>query len=242
MAKRLEGIHSPFAFDFLQNVVFKGGDVVRLSSVSLLRSQLLADRSEFLFQDLGTGNSRKVRVSDLARRSSMSHRYGSLLARIIAWQQPSSVLELGTSLGIGTAYLAAGNPDARIISIEGCPETAIRASENLHKAGYDNISVRSGDIATLLPQVKTELTVPLFLLFDANHSYRPTIDYVKELLPLACEQSIFVFDDIHWSKEMYRAWKEITLFPQITQTYEFFRMGIVFFNQSLSKEHFFIRY
>jgi hypothetical protein len=58
----------------------------------------------------------------------------------------------------------------------------------------------------------------------------------------AHEGSIFIFDDIHWSKEMELAWEEIKNHPKVTVTLDLFKIGIVFFHTGQMKQHFRIRF
>jgi hypothetical protein len=80
------------------------------------------------------------------------------------------------------------------------------------------------------------------VFFDANHSYTSTIEYFNALLPITCQNSIFIFDDIHWSKDMTKAWDEICRNPEVSVCLDLFRIGIIFFNKGLSKQVFRIRF
>ena len=57
------------------------------------------------------------------------------------------------------------------------------------------------------------------------------------------ENSILIFDDIHWSEEMELAWKEIQNHPLVTVTIDLFFIGIVFFRkENIVKQHFQINF
>jgi len=60
-------------------------------------------------------------------------------------------------------------------------------------------------------------------------------------LPLTHNNSIFIFDDIYWSQEMQKAWKEIQQHPEVRVTIDTFYWGLVFFRKEQAKEHFKIR-
>ncbi|MEJ7676870.1 MAG: hypothetical protein WKG06_03130 [Segetibacter sp.] len=63
------------------------------------------------------------------------------------------------------------------------------------------------------------------------------------MLEKAIESSVFIFDDIHWSKEMEEAWKYIQQHSAVTLTIDLFFIGIVFFRREQKvPQHFVIRF
>jgi predicted O-methyltransferase YrrM len=156
--------------------------------------------------------------------------------------QPEEVLELGTSLGISSAYLASANSKIKVITIEGCKEIAEKAKENFKKLGLQNIEQHLGNFDDVLPQLLSEKKKIDFVFFDGNHRKEPTLNYFKQCLAHAHEGSIFIFDDIYWSSEMKEAWNEIKMNERVTVTLDLFFMGIVFFRKEQVKQHFIIRY
>lgn len=189
--------------------------------------------------DLGTGNSGKYRVSEIAQRTNRASKYGELLFRLASRFKPGLILELGTSLGISTAYLAFSGSD--MITLEGCPDTAGTAQENLKGLGLSNVEVRVGDFSKTLPEVLRSHQ-PEMVFFDGNHRKDPTVHYFHLCKGRRLPGSVFIFDDINWSKEMQQAWAIIKADPDVTVTLDLFYMGIVFFNPDLSKEDFVLKY
>jgi len=61
-------------------------------------------------------------------------------------------------------------------------------------------------------------------------------------LKYANNNTIFIFDDIHWSDGMENAWKYIKANTRTTLTIDLFFVGIVFVKSELSKEDFTIRF
>ncbi len=80
------------------------------------------------------------------------------------------------------------------------------------------------------------------VFFDANHRYEPTLRYFETCLPKTHNDSLFVFDDIHWSAEMERAWAEIKAHPAVTVTIDLFWVGLVFFRREQPKQDFVLRF
>lgn len=240
------GVHSPFVFDLITKVIYNRKRHYAYGMIGSLRKELMRDEALISITDLGAGSkvnaSRTRKVKDIAANSSKPAKYGELLYRLVDRLKPSTLLELGTSLGISTAYQAAAAKEARMITIEGCPSTAAIAEKNFDKLDLDNAEVMVGDFETMLPIALSKLGKIDFAFFDGNHRKEPTLQYFRQALLHAHNDSVFVFDDIHWSKEMEEAWEAIKQHEEVTVTIDLFFIGIVFFRQEQRKEHFVIRY
>ena len=150
---------------------------------------------------------------------------------------------MGTSFGITSCYLAAGQSQGKLVTMEGAPVIAQIAQDNFKLLDYKNIEIRQGDFAQLLPAFLNEIESVGLVYIDGNHQYLPTLEYFHALLEKVNEQSLLIFDDIYWSSEMEQAWSEIKNHPKVTLTIDLFFIGIVFFrNENKQKEHFVIRY
>lgn len=210
------------------------------NTVEDIRKQLSRSRQVLNRMDWGAGTASpgrqvRVKVSSVARRGSVTNRQGRLLFRIARYLRPAAILELGTSLGISTLYLATGAPGAQVITVEGCPETSRMARDLFRSSGSANIRLVQGKFDDVLPEIINEMTCPAIVFFDGNHTYEATMLYFSRCLSLAGEGSLFVFDDINWSRGMMKAWKAIRNHPQVTLSVDFFRMGMIFFGKD---EHF----
>jgi predicted O-methyltransferase YrrM len=241
------GIHSPFVFDFVRNVCNNAGKKQPPPALQELRKELLHDRTELQVEDFGAGSrlqKQKLRsVRSLATSAVKPPKYASLLFRLCAHYRPGTVLELGTSLGLTTAYLSAANPDARIITIEGSTAIAERARDNFRKLGCRNIEQVCGSFDEVLPETLKTITSLDLAYIDGNHRYGPTLSYFNQLLPFLHDRSIVVFDDIHWSPEMERAWASVKEHNAVQYTIDLFFLGFVFFRKDFKvKQHFVIRY
>jgi predicted O-methyltransferase YrrM len=241
------GMHSPFVFQFILQVLNNRSQFVPPSDIENIRKELTRDNRLLSIEDFGAGsriNKTKQRsVSELARTALKPKKYAQLLYRLVRYYQPQSVLELGTSLGITTAYLATANPEATINTIEGSLAIANVATENFTKLHLANIRQGVGNFDLLLPEAIHELKSIDLAYVDGNHRYEPTIRYFNHLLPALHNHSILVFDDIHWSEEMEKAWEEIKQHPSVLCTIDIFFLGFVFFRKEFKvKQHFTIRF
>lgn len=242
-AKNAHGIHSPFVFSLYNEVIHKKGSYYVFDQIEQLRRKLLASQKVIDVTDLGAGRSGKRTVYEIAGRSAKSKKYCELLFRIVNHFKPGSILELGTSLGISTAYLASANPNAKVITIEGCPNTAAEAKKNFESLGLKNIESVVGNFDDVLPAILARPQTPdsRLIFIDGNHRKEPTLNYFTQCLSQANSDSIFIFDDIHWSAEMEEAWEEIKAHPKVTVTIDLFFLGLVFFRKEQVKENFILK-
>ena len=206
---------------------------------------LLSDKS-ILVHDFGTGGNKthekKLSLQFIAKNYVKPAKYGQLLFRLVNKFRPAQILELGTSLGITTMYLASADSKANVTTIEGCVNTAATAKENFETAGIKNIKQVTGEFSEVLPEVLKNIPQLDFVYFDGNHRKEATLLYFNQCLPKHSEHSVFVFDDIHWSSEMQQAWKIIQQHEAVTLTIDLFFIGIVFFRKGIPKQHFVLKY
>lgn len=229
------GVHSPFVFDFIQQVLNDDRIFYAYQPVENLRQLLLHDKRVLEIEDFGAGSrikkTNRRSVSEIAKSSLKPVKYGQLLFRIIDHYSPKHLLELGTSLGITSVYLAMANPAASLTTMEGARSVATIARENFQKLGVKNIRLIEGNFDQILPVWLSDQQKIDFVFIDGNHRYQPTMNYFYQLLPHTHEYSILIFDDIHWSSEMEKAWADIKNHPSVTLSIDLFFIGMVFFRQ-----------
>lgn len=238
-------LHSPFFYDFFSTVVARDEVTSAYDVPERLRKEMLADTTVINVTDLGAGsrfNAGSTRkLCDIARVSLSPARRSRLLDRIARRFECSHIVELGTSLGINTLYLASGH-NRKVTTFEGAPEIAGRAQMNFAKAGADNIDVIVGDIGKTLPDfLGGDPTIDLVFM-DANHQYTPTLTYFEMLVPALHARSVVVLDDIHYHAGMEKAWYELQRHGSVWGSADLFRTGILFFDPSLNKQHVVLQY
>lgn len=245
-AKTRHGVHSPFVYKLIDEAIYDFHAYADYSNIEALRDSLLKDERFITITDLGAGsqvnNDKQKQVKQLAKNALKPAKLAQLIYRLARYFSPGTIIELGTCLGLTTAYLAAAAPKARVVSIEGCPETAAIASENLEKLGIENVNLQVGDFDNLFPGVVTESDKLDFIFVDGNHRKLATLAYFEQALPKLHENSVMIFDDIYWSKGMQEAWVQIREHPKVTLTLDLFWIGLVFFRKGRVKEHFKIRF
>ena len=211
-----------------------------------LRRQLLNSEKEIQINDFGAGSNiniaSKRKIKDITRNSAKSQKFGRLLYKIVTLYKPQIILELGTSLGISTCYLAEGNKKAEVITLEGCKNTSEIAKNNFEKINKKNIKLILGNFNDTLQEQLSKLKSIDLAFIDGNHQEKPTIEYFEKILKYSHEKTIFIFDDIHWSNGMEKAWKHIIQNKKVSLSIDLFFVGIVFINPELEKANSFIRF
>ena len=239
-------LQAPFVYDFYIKVLKGKGSSEDFLPIEAQRALLLKSKDTITVTSFGAKsrvNNQKTRgVRKIARYGITSSSTSQLLVRLIKYYNVKSLIELGTSFGLNSMYLAI-DPSCTLTTFEGCPSTLNIARKNFDLLGYTNIKAIEGNIDEMLPQHLAAMTGKIdFAYLDANHQYAPTLNYFEWLYQKAHKNTVMVFDDIHWSDEMSRAWKHICADPRVTLSMDLFDLGLVFFKPELSKEHYCLRY
>jgi predicted O-methyltransferase YrrM len=177
----------------------------------------------------------------IAKTAGITSKRAELLFRITNYFQPGSILEIGTSLGLASSALSLGNPKAKITTLEGCPETAKIAQNQFRQFGLTNVNSVVTEFESYLNDLELEALNFKLIFFDGNHSKKATLAYFEMLLPTVINETVWIFDDIHWSSDMEQAWEMIKKHPKVTVTIDTFQWGLIFFRREQPKEHFIIR-
>lgn len=242
------GMHSPFVFAFITEVLNDKRAFYAYAEIETMRQSLLHDKRQLTIEDMGAGSrvikNKQRSISSIASSSLKPVKFSQLFFRMVNYYHPRTILELGTSLGITSSYLAAANPNAKVITLEGATSIAAVAKENFTELKIHNIELITGNFDETLSGTISHLSSPIdFAFIDGNHRYQPTVKYFQQILERSNANSIIILDDIHWSKEMEQAWKEVQLNPLVTMTIDLFFIGIVLLRKEFKvKQHFSIRY
>ena len=244
-SKNQHGVHSPFIFDLVTKCFYDKTKYPEYSILKEYRNSLLANKNTIEVTDFGVGSrvfkSNQRKISAIAKNAGISPTRAELLFRITNYFHPESVLEIGTSLGLATIALSLGSKNSKIITLEGCLQTISIAKNQCQLQNLDNIEFVNTKFEDYLITYNLQPTTYNLIYFDGNHSKKATLDYFNLLLPTLVNDSVWIFDDIHWSADMGEAWEAIKSHPKVTVTIDTFQWGLVFFRKEQEKEHFTIR-
>ncbi|MBT33710.1 MAG: SAM-dependent methyltransferase [Thalassobius sp.] len=244
-ATNAHGIHSPFVFKLYNEVINSEKYFYAFDDIEDLRMDLLVSSKVIEVKDFGAGSkvfkSNQRSVSKMAKYALSDEKTGQMLFRLIEFLKPETIFELGTSLGINTLYLAKAWTQGKVTTFEGCPETLKIAQQNFEKLKA-NIHTVEGNIDETLPEELKKHDKVDFVFFDANHRKSATLKYFHACLEKVDENTVFVFDDIYWTKDMGEAWDEIKNHHEVMLSIDLFDLGLVFFRKNQPKQHFLLRF
>lgn len=234
------GVHSPFAYRLCEEVFYNGHHFYDFKALNAIRNGLLVNEDLMEVEDLGAGsktfrsNTRKIKA--IASKGISTQKQSEMLYKLINFLKCTTCLELGTSIGLNTLYLAGANPHAEVISIEGSKNLADFALHLAKKNNTRNIRFIHASFDEVLPGILKDVKSLDLLYVDGNHSFEATLRYFKLALEKKCPESVFIFDDIYWSKGMTEAWKEIKAHPSVTMSIDTFYSGMVFFREEIKEK------
>jgi predicted O-methyltransferase YrrM len=252
-SKNEHAVHSPFVFTLITKCFYDHKPKPEYQVLKEYRKALLENKNTIDVTDFGAGSkvfkSNTREIARIAKTAGITQKRGELLLRIITYFQPDTILEIGTSLGLATSALALGSQNSetktKITTLEGCPETSKIAQEQLEKFGLTNVEFVITEFNNYFKKWNQSLNTATqkisLIYFDGNHQKKATLDYFEQLLPTITNDTVWIFDDIHWSRQMEDTWETIKKHPKVTVTIDTFQWGFVFFRYEQPKEHFIIR-
>ncbi|MFN8210947.1 MAG: class I SAM-dependent methyltransferase [Bacteroidales bacterium] len=243
--KKGHGIHSPFLYKLISEVFRNKSNPDVVLNIESERRKLFSDTRVVQVTDFGAGPARgggdTRKVSIIAKRASVSRKYGKLLSNLAAEFGSGAIIELGTCLGISTMYMASVT-NAKVHTIEGSKELCMIAEENIKRLGLDNVVFHNGKFSDVLPELRKAGITPGLVFIDGDHRKERVIEYFRTLKEMSTDRTVLVFDDIHLSKQMGEAWSEISSDPSVRLAIDLNRMGLIFFRKGLSPSRVIIRY
>jgi len=247
-----EGIHSPRLFYLVRHLFYETAQLYSWQQIEQRREAMLRAPKLVHVVDYGTGKDRDELVMHIAKRCLMGRKEVQLLSRLLHYMSGDeyvsgrkrglNVVELGTSLGITTAYLAMADGRNSVVSFEGCEQLAQMAALNWEKLKVSSIRTVIGNLDDTLYIYAREMRDPIDLvLMDANHTGAATLRYFECLWPHMDADGVLVLDDIRYSRDMYEAWQQIASHPAVSASMDLGKMGLVFFYDKLEHKKYRLR-
>lgn len=242
-AVTLRRVHHPFVLSLGKALFDDTRWFYAFSDAAGLRDYIVQNHQLIPRSEFGAGSQiltdHQIRVSDLGRSASVDAKNGQLLFRLVNFLKPSTLLEMGTCLGLSAVYQAAAAQDGRFLTIEGSPAIAEIAKGHLQGLKYKNIESYQGSFDEVLPQILSTLPKLDYVYLDGDHRLEASIRYFEACLPHLGKESAFVLADIYWSPEMMTAWEALQNHPKVTLSVDLYDFGVLFFRESHEpKQHF----
>jgi predicted O-methyltransferase YrrM len=235
-------IHSPFVFNFICTVLEPSQTVQPKLPEELLNYYIKYKQKINISDNAGEGSNaidyEHVTVSKIISKIGIPKKYGKILLKIIEKYKCKTVIELGTSLGISTSYLAEFKQN-KVYTIDANQEIQDISKEAFKAININNvifINASFEDSFESLCQGQRNISL---IFIDGNHNKDATIRYFNTCLPYINEETIIIFDDIYWSEGMTEAWQFICQHHSVRLSIDLYRIGIIFFRKEQKrKEHF----
>ena len=238
-------IHSPFVFDFINQVLLDRRSFYVFNEIENLKLRLLQNKNTIDVTDFGAGHAGKIlnkrSIQSIVKTASKSEKWSQLIFRIAKHYSANHILELGTSLGLTSLYLSGISNQQHVVTMEGCPNTAAMANTNFRQMKRNNIQLVVGNFDDHLVSALSDNSFDLIFI-DGNHKYEPTLRYFDLIKQKIHHKSIIIFDDIHWSNEMTMVWNKIKSDKTVSVTIDLYQLGIIFFHPTQHKADFILYY
>ncbi|MEI8138001.1 MAG: class I SAM-dependent methyltransferase [Bacteroidota bacterium] len=234
------GVHSPFAYQLCEEVFYNASHFYDFDALKKLRATLLNNETEIKIEDFGAGSktftTNKRKISELTKKGTSTTKQSETLYKLINFLNCNTSIELGTSIGLNTLYLASANKNGQVITIEGSKSLFEFAATLATTNKINNIEFTHAKFDEALPQALQKINSLDLFYIDGNHTYEATLNYFNLALTKKNNSSVFVFDDIYWSKGMTRAWEEIKKHPSVTLSIDTFYFGLAFFREEVKEK------
>lgn len=241
-------IHSPYAYKLINDVFLDNSTNADLKILDASRKQLFKRSNLIETTDLGSGAGKKPYITiinplgKIAQQRSLDKKSLHLLYKLTKNFKPTNILEFGTSAGISASYIGKANPFKKFVSMEGCAVLASHAKNYFDSLDLSKIELKVGNFDDILDKTLAGFEQLDMVFVDGNHRQQQTLNYFRKCLTKTNEDSIFIFDDIHWSSEMEKAWEEIKKHEKVSVSIDLYKMGILFFRKGIARQDFVIRY
>jgi predicted O-methyltransferase YrrM len=236
--RRGHDVHSPFAFQLCEEVFYNTNGFYDFERLRKVREELLQDATELEIKDLGAGSKKlgaRRKISEIVNSGTSTTKQSELLYRLINYLHPKNVIELGTSVGLNTLYLALADKAAKVYSMEGSENLSVYAKKLAQKNKIVNCEFICGNFDSQLPALLMRVEKLDMAYVDGNHTYEATVRYFDLLLLRKHKDTVLIFDDIYWSEGMTKAWNEIKVHPDVTMSIDTFYFGMIFFKEEVKE-------
>jgi predicted O-methyltransferase YrrM len=244
---RGHGIHSPFVYDFITSVLNDNRNYYAYEKIEKLKKMFLQDDRVIRYSDPGAGSVKgeqtSKKLSRIAGSAVSTEKFGRLLFRLANHYPSETIIELGSSLGISTAYLASANNASKVTTIEGSYPIGEIAKETFERLKLKNVQLMNGNFDEVLKKVVDSNSPAGLIFIDGNHRKKAVLEYFEIFLNKISPSSLIIIHDIHWSREMEEAWSIIQSHPKVKLSIDIFSAGLVFFRDEFQvKQKFLIRF
>ena len=237
------GIHSPFVYDLITKCFYDKTSFSAYHNLKVLRNELTHNQDLVKIKHYSEASkvfqSNHQKISTIVKGEGSSYKKQKQLYRITNYFKPKNVLELGTSVGLGSAAMAIASNNSIIKTVEVNKNISDIAKKVFKSYQLKNIQIDTSSFKDFFKKSNYENLDLVYL--DGTCDKESTIENFNSLLKYSHNESVFIINNIYWSKEMTEAWNIIKNQKEITVSIDTFYWGFLFFRKEQPKQHFTIR-
>ena len=227
------------SFQKAKKKIQKPSEKERFYLLNEYRNELKKNNDQVSFDEIGSAQ--HFSVAEVSKKAGSPEIWTVLYYYLSLNNNIKNILEIGTNLGVSGQYFIAaldGKINSKFISIEGVKNLCEIAETHFSKISQQvEFEVKHGLYDDVLEEVCLSNTQFDLVFIDGNHNYEATIKYFEMLKNNYSKNAILIFDDIHWSPKMTKAWKEIIVDLTVLLSVDLFKLGIVIVGADASSSH-----
>ncbi len=236
-AKSIDSVDSPLVYQLCLDIQSAHDAKTQFKKIEDKRAQLLMDNTLINVQSLGSQSKvnrseirsiRQIALSSVSPRNKCELLYG-----LVKTTKAKTVLELGTSLAISTAYVAAVD---RVDYIKSVEDSSKIHSYNENLAHNSKINMIQSDFQSYIENELNNKAKYDCIVLDGRHDEIATISYVNQLINLLNPNGIIIVDDIYWSNGLMNAWKTLRNDYRYNLKIDLFYYGVLSNQASIKEE------
>jgi hypothetical protein len=223
------GVHSPFVFDLITNVIEEMMIFYAYHDIAQIRLQLLQKDKPIHYRD------KKLAVKKVLRQYGISKKEGEFLFRMANHYKPHSILSVGSSMGLAPLCLSRYNSTVQCVTLEEEQDLAEIATHFLNKEKNPSLLIKTGAYEVTIPESIVQLQQIDCIFFGKDVEANNIITIFQQYLPFIHDNTFCVLAGIRSSSEKQHCWKQCCQLPCVTVAVDLFDMGILFFQPKLHK-------
>jgi len=216
------GVHSPFVYNLITKVI---------------EEKLPYCAFEKIKKIIPEPTSKKIGIKTFSTKRVKTHKFGSLLFRLINFFKCNVVIQIGSPEITTSLYMASARSECKCIVLDEDKVICSKIKELSGDTELDNLEIKCGNYPEQLNKIfSQEKKVDLVFINIPKHDN--CRDIFSKCISNAEENCIFVINGIRKNQNMRRLWKEIIQNPQITITIDLYTSGIFFLKKNIYKQHY----
>jgi len=231
------GIHSPFLFYLITEVIENNEKLPQFKSFKQLKKKVLD-----LIDDPSDSSVKKIydqfdirytKSKKLCKKIELPEKYQQIVFHLIREFKPSLIIHYGPTLGVNPAILATANLDGLVYQVNNDPPCKLISKKLLNDSGIPNIQFIPENS---VPNINSE-----FVLLNCFNNPDFSQSMIQNYINQHSNDGVLIIRGIHESNEMESMWQNTIAHQNIRVSLDLFEIGILLFRKGLQKENFILK-